>query len=146
MNILLSYQWASTDIVLDHAMMYRRPDNVTAAGIIICVFALWSGLSALLGLSELEGANENMEAFNKVLMGGASVAMLVAAVNVTRGENWARWLYLVVCGALLLYDLTFLRDQLYALVPAGVIRAISLALLFLPNANRYYASAEGRWD
>jgi len=127
-------------------MMYRRPDSVTGAGIIVCVFAVLSGLSSLLGLSAQDGLESTADIANKVVELGAGIAMLVACVHLLRGENWARWFYLALCGALFAFDVAFLRDQLYTFVPLATVRLISIALLFLPNANKYYASAEGRWE
>ncbi len=125
-------------------MLYRRPDSVTAAGLIICVFAIYYGLSSLLGLSSADNSSGSWDAISQLIQGFAAVGMLGAGANALRGENWARWFYVVLCGALFAYDVAFLRDELYAQVPAAVLRAISLALLFLPNANRYYASGATR--
>ena len=139
--------WERDDILLDnHPMMYRRPDNVTGAGLIICICAVWSGLSSLLGLSSDEGLGSTFDVANKIVQGGAGLALLVAGVNILRGENWARWFYLAICCGLFAYDLAFLKDELHALVPYAVVQFIAIALLFAPSANKYYGSAMGRWD
>jgi hypothetical protein len=127
-------------------MMYRRPDNVTAAGIIICLIAVIGLILSLLAISAQDVQQGGAELLANIVQCAGAVAMLVAGVNVLRGENWARWFYLVVCGLLLCFDLGFYRDHLYAFLPAGTIRAISLTLLFVPSANRYYASGLGKWD
>jgi glucose dehydrogenase len=79
------------------------------------------------------------------VQGFGAFAMLLAGPNILRGENWARWFYAAVCAALLIYNIEFLRDRFYTLIPAAIVHAISLVLLFLPNANRYYASGAGKW-
>jgi hypothetical protein len=127
-------------------MMYRRPDNVTAAGIIICVLAVIGIIASLLAISAQDVQQGGTELLTSIVQCAGAVAMLVAGANVLRGENWARWFYLGVCGLLLVFDLAYLRDHLYTLLPTGTLCAIAMALLFLPNANRYYASGEGRWD
>ena len=129
-------------------MMYRRPDNVSAAGIIVLVFAAWGIVSWLLAISTPDGpgSDATLDSTTKVVQGLGALGMLLAGPNILRGENWARWFYAVLCAALLAYSAVFLRDRFYTLIPAAAIHAISLLLLFLPNANRYYASGAGRFD
>jgi hypothetical protein len=128
-------------------MMYRRPDGVSAAGIIVLAFACWGIVTWLLALAAPEGpANPaNHDVATRVVQGFGAFAMLLAGPNILRGENWARWFYAAACAALLMYNFEFLRDRLYTLIPAATVHAISLVLLFLPNANRYYASGAGKF-
>ena len=128
-------------------MMYRRPDSVSAAGIIVLAFAGWGIVTWLLALAAPEGPINpaNHDVMTRVVQGFGAFAMLLAGPNILRGENWARWFYAGVCAALLIYNIEFLRDRFYTLIPAAIVHAISLVLLFLPNANRYYASGAGKW-
>jgi hypothetical protein len=128
-------------------MMYRRPDTVSAAGIIVLGFAVWGITTWLLALSAQDGpANGGVhDSVTRAVQGFGGFSMLLAGANILKGENWARWFYAVVCALLLAYNFEFLRDRFYTLVPAATIHAISLILLFLPNANRYYASGAGKW-
>jgi hypothetical protein len=127
-------------------MMYRRPDSVNAAGIIVLGFAGWGIVTWLLELSAQDGPGSigTHDLVTKVVQGGAG--MLLAGTNILRGENWARWFYAAICAVLLIYNVEFLRDHFYALVPAAAVHAISLILLFAPSSNRYYASGAGKWD
>ena len=129
-------------------MMYRRPDSVNAAGIIVLGFAGWGIVTWLLELSAQDGpaASSTHDLVTKVVQGLAALGMLLAGTNILRGENWARWLYAAICAVLLIYNIEFLRDRFYTLVPAAAVHAISLVLLFAPSANRYYASGAGRYD
>jgi len=128
-------------------MMYRRPDTVSAAGIIVLAFAGWGMITWLLALSAPESPINpaNHDVATRVVQGFGAFAMLLAGPNILRGENWARWFYAVVCAALLIYNIEFLRDRFNTLIPAAIVHAISLVLLFLPSANRYYASGAGKW-
>ncbi len=127
-------------------MMYRRPDSVSAAGIIVLVFAAWGIASWLLALSSADGppGSATLDPMSRGVEAFGALGMLITGPNILRGENWARWVYAGVCAALLLYSAAFLQDRFYTLVPAATVHAISLVLLFLPNANRYYAS--GRYS
>ena len=129
-------------------MMYRRPDTVSAAGIIVLVFAMWGIASWLLALSSADGppGSATLDPLSRGVEGLGALGMLISGPNILRGENWARWFYAVVCAFLLFYSIEFLRDRFYTLVPAATVHAISLVLLFLPNANRYYASGAGRFS
>jgi len=128
-------------------MMYRRPDTVSAAGIIVLAFALWGIVTWLMAISAPDSlAGGAQDAVSKVVHGLAAIGLLVAGPNILKGENWARWFYATLCAALLAYNLEFLRDHFYTLVPAAAIHVISLILLFLPSSNRYYASGAGRYD
>ena len=129
-------------------MMYRRPDSVSAAGIIVLAFALWGIATWLMALSAPDGPTSGgtHDVVTKVVQGFGAFGMLLAGPNILRGENWARWFYAALCGVLLAYNLEFLRDRFYLLVPAAAIHAISLVLLFLPNSNKYYASGAGRFE
>jgi glucose dehydrogenase len=129
-------------------MMYRRPDSVTAGGIIVLAFAAWGVVTWLLALSAPDGpaGSPTHDLATNVVQGLGAFGMLVAGPNILRGENWARWFYAALCIALLAYNLEFLRDRFYTLVPAAAVHVISLILLFVPSANRYYASAAGRWE
>ena len=128
-------------------MMYRRPDTVSAAGIIVLAFACWGIVTWLLALSAQDGPVNpaNHDVMTRAVQGFGAFGMLLAGPNILRGENWARYFYASVCAALLIYNFEFLPDRLYTLIPAATIHAISLVLLFLPNANRYYASGAGKF-
>ncbi len=128
-------------------MMYRRPDTVSAAGIIVLAFAVWGMVTWLLALSAPDGpaGGASHDAITNLMQGFGAFSMLLAGANILRGENWARWFYAIVCAALLVYNFEFLRDRFYTLIPAATIHAISLILLFVPSANKYYASGAGKW-
>jgi glucose dehydrogenase len=99
-----------------------------------------------LGAPDGPAGDAGMDQMSKLVSGFGALGMLLAGPNILRGENWARWFYAVLCAALLAYSIAFVRDRFYMLVPAATVHAISLVLLFLPNANRYYASGQGRYD
>lgn len=127
-------------------MMYRRPGNVTFAGITVCVFAMVETVLCLLGLSAQDSPGvTSLNAASDVVEGIAAFAMLVAGIYILQGENWARWFYLAVCALLVMYCAACLMDRLYKFVPAGILLIIVVVLLFLPNANRYYRSGANRW-
>jgi hypothetical protein len=128
-------------------MMYRRPDSVSAAGLIVLAFAVWGIATWLMALSAPEGpiSPVNNDVSTKAVQAFGAFGMLLAGANIFRGENWARWFYAALCAALLIYNMEFLRDRLYLLIPAAILHSISLVLLFLPNANRYYASGAGKF-
>jgi hypothetical protein len=129
-------------------MMYRRPDTVSAAGLIVLAFAVWGIATWLMAISASDGpgGGSGLDMPTRVMQGFGAIGMLVAGPNILRGENWARWFYAGLCALLLAYNLTFLRDHFYTLIPAAAIHAISLILLFVPGSNRYYASAAGKWN
>ena len=121
--------------------MYGRPDSVAAIGYLLTIGGALGLLVAIfsLGYSDLPSylMPDNMM-MGIAIDGVASVFSIVCGFNILKGANWARWLYTGVCAALLVWDLLFLLDKFYTLVPATIIRTLTIIFLFLPGANKFF--------
>ena len=127
--------------------MYRRPESVAAIGYLLVIGGCLELLHTLFNLtgSDLPSYFPGRPSALSISLGGISASIgLIAGLNILRGQNWARWLYAGMCVALLAFDLTYLLDNFYMLVPATVIRAIIIIFLFLPGANKYFRGGT-RW-
>jgi bacteriorhodopsin len=126
--------------------MYRRPDHVSAAGALLCIFGVVLVIASLVNLanSSSDGPQGDLPSAEAAIGLVGSIIMLVCGIYILQGQNWARWLYAATCAAYLIYAVACHADQLYALVPENVLRAIFLVLIFLPGANPYFRSASRR--
>ena len=129
--------------------MYRRPDSVAAIGYLLIIGGCIGVLYTLFHLSD---SNSDLPSYYPghadsmlvVADGIAAAVCLISGLKILNGQNWARWLFTLSCAAAFVYDITFLFDKFYALVPATVIRTIIIVFLFLPDANKYFRGGS-RW-
>jgi len=133
--------------------MYRRPEGVMAIGILCIIFGAISCLGMLLMINNSDllpswMASDQKEKYNILMVVGScdSLVTLLCGIFMLKGENWARWVFVIeaaISTAVLAY---ISSDNLAPLVTTFGFRAICAVILFLPSANEYYGSRRrGRW-
>jgi hypothetical protein len=132
--------------------MLQRPSSVLAVGVVLCGLGV---LSMLMSMAEMPGTDvtpvwmsaDQLKYYHVSIWIGivGAVGTLFSGIYILSGDNWARWFYAALCLALLSYDVFFQAGDLVRLVPALVIRAVCIVVLFLPNANEYFTRRPDRW-
>jgi hypothetical protein len=132
-------------------MMRKRPGAVEFVAWVLALVSVYVMVKALWAYNPPD-ENSPVETVRHpdntgaIEVGIFAILFFVSGVNIAKGRNWARWLYVATCLARLSLEVVFLKDPVkwYYVVSANICRALFLLLLFLPSSNEYFRAPEER--
>jgi len=137
------------------ATMRTRPTSIT---VIAWILILMGGISLVTTTVVINSATINNPAMQELLSKSlipvpvqyamtyiGLLVMLVSGVAMLKGQNWARWLYVV--GTALGFLIGVMTSPLKgAMIPGFVVFVVVTFFLFRPKANEYFSDQESAHD
>ena len=94
-------------------------------------------------------AVRNPDNFPAIANGTFAILFFIWGVNIAKGRDWARWLYVVTCLVASGLQVVLLHEHLYGVkwyyvVLACMAHILNILLLFLPSSNSYFRAPKER--
>ena len=136
--------------------MLKRPMAVEFVAWLLAIFSVYMMVRALWAYDPPDPMSpvelvRNPDNTPAIVNGTFAILFFTSGVNIAKGRNWSRWLYVITCLVLTGVQVYFVREHLYdtkwyLVVLNNILRYCLLLLLFLPSSNDYFATPDRmRW-
>ena len=126
--------------------MKTRPASVTVVAWILIVMGVLSLITSTITINnplarDLMSKSPIPVSVQFAMMYAGLLIMIVSGIAMFKGQNWARWLYVIwsVLGLVIGFATSPMKA---AMIPGLILFLIIVFFLFRPMANAYFSAAE----